>query len=124
MKAIALYRGDLLAETPYEDWALLSREALRVRYLDVLDRLAALHLERGEYGSCVTIAQFILQQDPCREDAHRLLMRCYARQQRHQEAARQFELCARTLAAQLGNGPSQATVELHRSLHLNGPRSN
>jgi DNA-binding SARP family transcriptional activator len=114
--AVALYRGDLLAESPYEDWALLARETLRVTYLDVLDRLAALHLDMRSLGPCVAVGQLILQQDPCREDAHRLLMRCYARQGRIHEALRQFELCCRALATSLGSDPSPATVELDRSI--------
>jgi DNA-binding SARP family transcriptional activator len=120
-QAVTLYRGDLLAETPYDDWALLPRETLRVTYLDVLDRLAALNLAKGSFGPCVAVAQLILQQDPCREDAHRLLMRCYAQQGRVHEALRQFELCSRALATTLGGGPSRATVELRHSIRTSQP---
>ena len=120
-QAVTLYRGDLFAETPYDDWALLPRETLRVNYLDVLDRLAALHLARGNLGPCIAVAQLILQQDPCREDAYRLLMRCYARQGRVHEALRQFELCSRALSTTLGSGPSRATVELHHSIRTSRP---
>jgi DNA-binding SARP family transcriptional activator len=120
-QAVTLYRGDLLAESPYDDWALLPRETLRVTYLDVLDRLAALHLAKESLGPCIAVAQLILQQDPCREDAHRLLMRCYAQQGRVHEALRQFELCSRALATTLGSGPSRATVELHRSIRTSRP---
>jgi DNA-binding SARP family transcriptional activator len=120
-QAVTLYRGDLLAESPYDDWALLPRETLRVTYLDVLDRLAALHLAIESLGPCIAVAQLILQQDPCREDAHRLLMRCYVKQGRIHEALRQFEFCARALATTLGSGPSAATVELHRSIRTSRP---
>jgi DNA-binding SARP family transcriptional activator len=120
-QAVTLYRGDLLAETPYDDWALLPRETLRVTYLDVLDRLAALHLAKDSFGPCIAVAQLILQQDSCREDAHRLLMRCYAKQGRVHEALRQFEFCSRALATTLGSGPSRATVELHHSIRTSRP---
>jgi DNA-binding SARP family transcriptional activator len=120
-QAVTLYRGDLLAESPYDDWALLPRETLRVTYLDVLDRLAALHLTKESLGPCIAVAQLILQQDPCREDAHRLLMRCFAQQGRVHEALRQYELCSRALATTLGGGPSRATVELHHSIRTSRP---
>jgi DNA-binding SARP family transcriptional activator len=120
-QAVNLYRGDLLAETPYDDWALLPRETLRVTYLDVLDRLAALHLAKERFDRCIAVAQLILQQDPCREDAHRLLMRCYAQQGRLHEALRQFELCTRALTTTLGSRPSRATVELHHSIRASRP---
>ena len=121
-QAVALYRGDLLAESPYEDWALLPREALRVSYLDLLDRLVALHLAHDNLGPCMAVAQLILQQDPCREDAHRMIMRCCAQQGRVHEALRQFELCSRALALNLDSSPSQATVELYRSIRGNRPK--
>jgi pentatricopeptide repeat protein len=75
----------------------------------------------GSLGPCIAVAQLILQQDPCREDAHRLLMRCYAQQGRVHEALRQFELCSRAFATTLGGGPSWATVELHRSIRTSRP---
>jgi DNA-binding SARP family transcriptional activator len=115
-RAIALYRGDLLTDNPYDDWAMLLRETFRVTYLDVLDRLSALYLENEDLGPCIAIAQRILEQDPCREDAHRLIMRCHSRQGRYSEARRQFELCTRMLASNWGAQPSRATLELHQSL--------
>lgn len=119
-QAAALYHGDLLADNPYDDWAMLLREILRVEYLNVLDRLSALYLANGDIGPCIAIAQRILGQDPCREDAHRLLMRCHARQGRFSEARRQFELCARVLASTWDAQPAEATLELYQSLHARG----
>lgn len=115
-EAVALYRGDFLADTPYEEWAILLRETLRVRHLDLLDRLARLLLERERIGECIDIAQRILNEDMCREDAHRLLMRCYALQGRTRQALRQFDLCRRSLRDAIGVDPSPATLNLYRSL--------
>jgi DNA-binding SARP family transcriptional activator len=54
--------------------------------------------------------------DPCREDAHRLLMRCYADQGRTYQALRQYEFCCRMLRATLDAGPDPETVEVYRSI--------
>jgi DNA-binding SARP family transcriptional activator len=121
-RAVELYEGDLLAEAPYEDWALLPRESARVRYLDVLDRLTALHLANQDLGACTHVAQLILQQDPCREDAHRLLMRCYARQGRTGQALRQYELCRRALRTELGSAPCALTTALYDAVRNNDLR--
>jgi len=115
-EAAAVYRGDFLADSPYEEWTTLTREALRIKYLDLLDRLARLLLEQDREGDCVDVAQRILHQDACREDAHRLLMRCYARQGRNHQALRQYDLCRRSLREAMGVNPSQATRDLYRSL--------
>src|SRR5262245_33189354 len=45
--AIDLYRGDLLPEDLYEDWAVAPREKMRGLYLDLLFRLARLREESG-----------------------------------------------------------------------------
>ena len=117
-RAIAVYRGDFLVDEPYEDWALLRRETLRVKYLDLLDRLTTSYLADERIGECISAAQHILHQDACREDAHRLLMRCYARQGRIHQVTRQFELCARAIQSALGCEPSEATATLYRSIRL------
>ena len=47
-QALALYRGDFLEDSPYEEWAVLERETLRIGHLDLLDRLG--HLRAGYSG--------------------------------------------------------------------------
>ena len=54
-QAVALYRGDFLAQfslsdsAAFEEWALLQRERLHQLALDALARLAAYHERRGAY---------------------------------------------------------------------------
>jgi len=107
------YRGDLLSDNPYEDWTLLPREHYRVRLLDVLGRAAQLAFDTGQYEESVAFGQRLLALDFCREDAHRLLMRAYARWGRPHLAVHQFELCARQLRRELDMTPARETVELH-----------
>jgi DNA-binding SARP family transcriptional activator len=121
-RAIDVYRGDFMVDEPYEDWALLRRETLRVKYLDLLDRLTTSYLADDRIGECISAAQQILHQDACREDAHRLLMRCYARQGRLHQVTRQFELCSRAIESALGCEPSEATATLYRSIRLEHAR--
>jgi DNA-binding SARP family transcriptional activator len=110
--ATALYQGDFLADDPYEEWPVLTRERLRVIYLDTLDRLSRLYFTQRQYGSCITLCNLIVQLDPCREDAHRRLMRCFSRQGQTHLALRQFEVCADTLQAELAVDPDPTTVAL------------
>jgi len=117
-EAVSLYRGDFLAEDLYEDWTRLRRETLRVTYLNVLDRLAQLHISSRRVGQCIEVAHLILRQDPSREDAHRLLMRSYAAQGRVGQVDRQFEICRRSLCDALATPPTPATVELYRTVRV------
>ena len=110
--ATALYQGDFLADDPYEEWPALTRERLRVVYLDTLDRLSHLYFTQHQYGSCVTLCKTIVQFDPCREDAHRRLMRCFSRQGQAHLALRQYQMCADALQAELTVDPDPSTVTL------------
>jgi DNA-binding SARP family transcriptional activator len=114
--AAGLYRGDFMADDPYEDWAALTRERLRLAYLDILGRLSNLYFNAGHYTACASLCQRITERDPCREDAHRRLMRCYSRQGQPQLALMQYRACARALSDELGVGTDPATTELHQRI--------
>ena len=80
VRALALYQGDFLADDLYEDWPVTTREHLLLDYLDVLDRLSGLYFGQYPYGACVALCRLLVERDPCREDAHRRLMRCFTGQ--------------------------------------------
>ncbi len=118
--AVQVYRGDLCPDLPYDEWAVFPRERLRMMYGDVLDRLARHQWGVTDHDGCITTAQLMLEQDPCREDAHRLLMRCYAEQGRTHQALRQFDACRRVLKATLGANPSRDTVAAYLDIRDQG----
>jgi DNA-binding SARP family transcriptional activator len=120
-RALALYQGDLMADDPYEDWPVLPREQLLLTYLDVLDRLSGLYFGQHQYGACVALCRLLVQRDPCREDAHRRLMRCYARQGQPHLALRQYQACADALRQELWVDPEPATADLARQLRVHQP---
>ena len=107
-----LYQGEFLADDPYEDWTIVTREHLRLCYLDALDRLGALRLNSGDYPGCVAVCLKLLACDDCREDAHCRLMRCYSRQGQVQLALRQYRSCVAALRTELDVAPAPATTEL------------
>jgi DNA-binding SARP family transcriptional activator len=115
-RAVTLYRGDFASDAPYEQWTLLPRESLRLKYVDALDRVSRMQLSAGRIDECIATAQRMLDVDPCREDAHRLLMRCYVDQGRLHQALRQFELCRRVLDTTLGVAPSPETIGLRDAI--------
>jgi DNA-binding SARP family transcriptional activator len=110
--AIELYGGEFLADDPYEEWALVTREHLRLSYLDCLDQLSRLRFNSGDYSGCIEVCSKILACDNCREDAHRRLMRSYSRQGQLQLALRQYHTCAAILSRELRLSPAPATTEL------------
>ncbi|MGH3788789.1 MAG: AfsR/SARP family transcriptional regulator [Pseudonocardiaceae bacterium] len=114
--AIELYRGDFASDAPYEQWTLLPRESLRITYIDALDRLSRIQLSVGRLDDCIATGHRMLDVDQCREDAHRLLMRCYASLGRPYQAVRQYEFCCRVLKETLQIEPAPETTRLYRAI--------
>jgi DNA-binding SARP family transcriptional activator len=110
--ATSLYQGDFLADDLSEEWPVLVRERLRLAYLDTLDRLSQLYFGRASYASCAALCQRLIERDPCREDAHRRLMRCYSRQGQQHLALRQYRACVEVLRTELDVEASGATATL------------
>jgi DNA-binding SARP family transcriptional activator len=120
-RALALYQGDFLADDPYEEWPGATREHLLLAYLDVLDRLSGLYFGQHQYGACVALCRLLVARDPCREDGHRRLMRCFTRQGQPHLALRQYQACADALARDLGVDPDPATAELAQGIRRRQP---
>jgi DNA-binding SARP family transcriptional activator len=114
--ALELYRGDFLEDAPFEEWALLEREQLRVQYLETLDRIARMRFELGRYAGCIEVCQRLATGDPCREDVHRLLMRCYVRLNKPHLAVHQYHRCERQLRDEVGLKPAEATRQLYEQI--------
>lgn len=114
--AEALYQGEFLVEDRYEDWLLPQRQSLEADYLSLLDRLSRYYLGQKDYEMCVSKCDKMLAVDPCREEAHRRLMRCYARRGQRYLALRQHQLCVETLQNELDVPPVSATTTLFEQI--------
>jgi DNA-binding SARP family transcriptional activator len=109
-RAVDLYQGDVNAGAEPE--AVIQRERLRARYLTLLARLGDDAFVRHDYAACLEHVHRMLVADPCREDAHRLAMRCYARLGERTQALRQYRLCESLLRSEFDAAPEAATVAL------------
>jgi DNA-binding SARP family transcriptional activator len=115
-EAIKEYRDDFASDAPFEQWTLLPRESLRLAYLDALDRMSRILFGMGRLDECIATAHRMLDVDPCREDAHRLVMRCYLRLGRPYQALRQYEMCCRVLRVTLSARPTPETTRVYESI--------
>ena len=106
--ALNLYAGELLPRDPYEEWAEVPREGLRQLFLSLLEELASLHEERGEYGPGIEALRRAVVEEPTREEAHIGLMRLYALGGRQAEALGQYARLEKILSRELAAEPSLA----------------
>jgi DNA-binding SARP family transcriptional activator len=112
-RAAELYGGDFLEES-WDDWVVFRREALRDQFLFTLARLADGALTAADYRGCVLWCQRLLEMDRCREETYRTLMLCHARMGQRGRVRCWYELCVKTLQAELDVAPEEATRTLYR----------
>jgi DNA-binding SARP family transcriptional activator len=116
-RALAFYHGDLCIEAgPH---AIVERERLRARYLTLLATLGTHAYDIADDETCLAYAQRMLVLDPCREDAHRLVMRCHVRQGERAQALHQFRVCEDILRSVFNTSPEPETAALFEQVRCN-----
>jgi TolB-like protein/DNA-binding SARP family transcriptional activator len=115
--ADTLYRGPLLqgldtGQETFEEWLAAERARLHVRACGMLERLAALRLERGDAEAAIETARRLIRLDPLNEEAHRLLIRALAAAGRRSEALTHFTELKALLEKELQAAPEPETHTL------------
>ena len=111
-----LYRGELLPDDRYAEWAAGLREALAHDHLTLLTQLAQLQERHGDREAATETLRALLRDDPADENAHRSLMRLYAAGDERRMALRQFERLRAVLARELDVEPSEESRRLYREI--------
>lgn len=104
-RAFDLYRGELLPEDRYEDWAAAPREALRLRFQGVALILARAAASSGDLVLAERALRRALETDRALEEAHLELVRLYLKSGDRARAARQYAEMAAALREELGVEP-------------------
>src|SRR5690606_35699033 len=121
-EAVALYRGDFLADfylddsNEYEEWSHAQREHFRRQAHDALSTLATMSLRRQEYAAAQAHAERQLEFDNLREGAYRQLMEILAHTGRREQALAVYDKCRRVLTEELGMAPSTQTTAVYEKI--------
>jgi DNA-binding SARP family transcriptional activator len=115
-QALALYRGELLADEPNAPWAARLRETLRERFLSAVAELAELRIADGALPAALDLAERGLEHERLREPLHRALMEAHARMGDVAGALRAYERYRRLLDEELGASPAPQTQALHAAI--------
>jgi DNA-binding SARP family transcriptional activator len=115
-RAVDLYRGDLC--TGDDVYAVIERERLRASFLTLLAWLADRAYQYGDYAAALGYALQLLACDPCREDAHRVVMRARVHRGERAQAMRQYRLCEQALRREFEAAPEALTTELFNRIRL------
>ena len=113
--AMARYRGDLLADDPYEAWAEEPREAARQVMLDLLDLCSEDAIRRGDLDEARRLVERTVELAPY-DDARYLRAASILREQGRPGAAISVLQRARGALSELGIAPPRQLVEFEETL--------
>ena len=114
-RGLRLYRGDYLVGIEHE-WAWIARQRLRNLFHDGLYHLTQAFAARSDWGKVLEWGRLLNQEEPLREDVHRLLMHAHAMTGNRAKAIEQYRLCERILRQDLGVEPMSETQDWYRAL--------
>lgn len=114
--ALAVYRGGLLVEDMYEDWASVRREQLHRLYRELVVKLARVHEAGGHFTPSIERLTQLVADDPLDEEVQRRLMRLYARAGSQRLALKQYQVLRDALQHELAAQPEASTIQLGKQI--------
>jgi DNA-binding SARP family transcriptional activator len=103
--ALALYRGDFLADEPYADWALSERDRLHNLAGRALRALTKIMLSRHDLDAAAEYLEQLAELEPLDAEAHRDLLAVWLAQGRRTEAARRYAIYRTRMLREFGEEP-------------------
>jgi LuxR family transcriptional regulator, maltose regulon positive regulatory protein len=124
-RALDLYQGEFLAESPYEEFAASERERLRDLLVRASVRLSDLYASSRQWAECIPICRSALGEDPYNEELHYHLLRAQVSLGHRKEALDVYREFEARMAGELNLVPSsrmQALVEQIRAARKGSAR--
>jgi DNA-binding SARP family transcriptional activator/ABC-type transport system substrate-binding protein/streptogramin lyase len=120
-KALALWRGDALADLAYESFARAEIERLEELRLTALEERIDADLELGRHRALVAELESLTAKHPLRERLRGQLMLALYRSGRQAEALRAYSDVRKRLVEELGLEPGQALQDLEQAILRHDP---
>jgi len=115
--ACAIYRGDLLPDSLYDDWSVMERDRLRSRFVSGSIRLAELLLAYDRSDEALANGMRALEMAPWSEAAHRVVVAAHLGLGDRTGAQRALKRCLVALD-EIGGPVEELTFMLQRRLEL------
>jgi len=121
--AVELYRGELLEEDRYAEWALSARERYSSKHLDGLMQLAECWARSGEFRKALDTCEEALRVQPHCESVYRQAMRYHCLAGEYSQALNDYARCVEVLDEYLGVEPDPQTQELYHLIKNRDPEA-
>ncbi|WP_391122903.1 BTAD domain-containing putative transcriptional regulator [Psychrobacillus sp. L3] len=116
LKAVKLYKGELLEDKSSIDWITHDREKIQHQYLLVLERLSQTCTRLKEFEQAVYWAEKLIQVDSTWEEAYRLLMFAYYQLLNRTQAVKWYERLVAVLKEELKVEPMNTTIQMYEMI--------
>ncbi len=111
-----IYQGDFLgADEKHFTYAPM-QEKLHLRFLKLAEGLGYYWQQQGRADKSIQCYERALEVDPVAEEFYQSLMHSYYKVGRNSDAVILFQRCRKNLSNILGISPSQATLEIYKSI--------
>lgn len=115
-EALRFYRGELLPEDPYEDWAADRRTVVQTSFVTLLDRQAEWYEGEARLDQAIVARQRQVAAEPLDERAQAHLIRLLALAGQTRPALDQYERLVALLERELAAEPEAETRELSAAI--------
>ena len=105
-------RGDLAQNVVAEDWLVVHQDRVRTAWADGMDALAQQYQTHGRHADVVAVCEQLVEREPLREGAHRLLMKALASLGEPARALAHFENMSAVFQREVGAKPAAETRAL------------
>lgn len=110
--AMSMYRGDLLEDELYAEWAMPERDRLRAMATDSVRALSQLALARGDHAVAAKHLERLAEFEPFDSDVHKELLRVMLAAGRRSEALRRYGTFRARLAKEFRAEPGFTLADL------------
>jgi ATP/maltotriose-dependent transcriptional regulator MalT/DNA-binding SARP family transcriptional activator len=114
--AIALYKGEFLSDSLYNEWTENRREQVKFLYLSACERLAELYLQEKKFDAANQVCEQLLAVEPTWEAAYRMMMEAYAGKNNRSQVIHVYHRCQEIMKMELGVEPSEVTSQVFEIL--------
>jgi DNA-binding SARP family transcriptional activator len=111
--AMSLYRGDLLEDEPYAEWAMPERDRLRAMATETLRTLTQLALLKSDHTGAAKHLERLAEFEPFDSDVHKELLRVMIAAGRRSDALRRYSTFRARLAKEFKAEPGFTLADLH-----------
>jgi DNA-binding SARP family transcriptional activator len=105
-------RGDLAQNVVAEDWLVVHQDRVRTAWADGMDALAQQYHALEQHADVVAVCEQLVEREPLREGAHRLLMQALAAMGERARALAHFDTMSAVLQREVGAKPAAETRAL------------